>query len=357
MRLEPFPANDPARPAHRHVIDVLRAVAALSVCLYHFGGSLAVVGDVSPAIQTITSRGYLGVPVFFVISGFVIPLSMGDWRLSWASCQTFLARRLLRLYPPYLIASLLGVAVWGLSSLAPGFRGSPPNLGAVDFLASASMTAAFFQVPWLLVVAWTLAIEVQFYLAIAFVLPMLLNVGASVRVLVLGAWIALPLAFDHEAFLTSYSPLFGMGLVSFLHVRRRIGLGHLIAVLLAATVVHIRTHGLESSLAGLATTVALFASPRPSRIAAYLGAVSYSLYLVHVPIGGRIVNLGLRLPDFPYRGVVVMGAAIAGSLLAADWFHRAIEEQWIKRSKNVGRARTTTQEKPRIEAIEEVQTA
>lgn len=157
------------------MIDVLRAIAAMGVCLLHFGGSLDNAGDVGPWVREITSRGYLGVPVFFVISGFVIPLSMGNWRLSWRNCLIFLGRRLLRLYPPYVNASVLALGLWWLSSMAPGFRGGSLQLTTADILANASMTAGFFNLPWILIVAWTLALEVQFYIAIAFVLPLMLN--------------------------------------------------------------------------------------------------------------------------------------------------------------------------------------
>lgn len=47
------------------VVDALRAVAALWVCLYHFTGGVG-----------IGAFGYLGVTVFFVISGFIVPYSM-----------------------------------------------------------------------------------------------------------------------------------------------------------------------------------------------------------------------------------------------------------------------------------------
>lgn len=178
-----------------------------------------------------------------------------------------------------------------------------------------------------------------------------------VRLVALCGWIALPLAWNDGAYVTAYAALFGMGLAAYLRMQRLIGPVSLVFSLLAASVIQARYFGLESSLAGVATAAALFASPRHSRIAAYLGGISYSLYLVHVPLGGKIVNLALRAPDFPYRGVVIMAIAIAGSLVAADLFHRIVEKRWIARSKNLGRSRPLIREESLIAPTGEVQAA
>ena len=54
-------------------LDLLRGVAALAVCLFHFDydGALGI-----PSVSHVLSYGYLGVQMFFVISGFIIPYSM-----------------------------------------------------------------------------------------------------------------------------------------------------------------------------------------------------------------------------------------------------------------------------------------
>jgi peptidoglycan/LPS O-acetylase OafA/YrhL len=327
---------------HLRVIDVLRAIAALSVCLFHFSAILDQAGDIAPMVRLVASRGHLGVVVFFVISGFVIPFSMRDWRLTWPGFRTFLTRRLLRLYPPYLIATVLSLALWQLSAVLPGFRGVSPSVSGLEALGNVSMTAGFLGVPWTLVVAWSLAIEVQFYAAIALVLPLCLHPKPQIRFATLIVWCALPLIAPGFQYVTSFAALFGIGLASYLYQSHRIGLAAWACSLVFAAAVHGSVHGLESAIAGLAIAAALFARPPEQGLAQYLGTISYSLYLVHVPIGGRIINLGLRGPDFPYRGVMLAGLALAGSVLAADVFHRWVEQRWVIRSRQVGlQARST----------------
>ena len=62
-------------------LDLLRGLAALAVCIFHFDhdGALGV-----PSVSRVLSYGYLGVQMFFVISGFIIPYSMlrSGYRLS-----------------------------------------------------------------------------------------------------------------------------------------------------------------------------------------------------------------------------------------------------------------------------------
>jgi len=62
--------------------------------------------------------------------------------------------------------------------------------------------------------------------------------------------------------------------------------------------------------------IALISFPK-NRVLAFFGAISYSLYLVHVPVGGRIVNLGSRLPaTLPWQ-LTVLTVAVAASVAAA----------------------------------------
>ncbi|HVQ37884.1 MAG TPA: acyltransferase, partial [Pyrinomonadaceae bacterium] len=106
-------------------IDALRGIAALGVVLYH--AVLQTPGLVPNnffrwpvnLLQFVSSFGYIGVFLFFVISGFCIHL---QWAKSRAAGQTrpiqfksFWKRRLRRLYPPYLIAFALFLLMAALS--------------------------------------------------------------------------------------------------------------------------------------------------------------------------------------------------------------------------------------------------
>lgn len=81
-------------------IDSIRGLAAIAVVLFH----LNVVGLWQPSVyQLIVSHGWLGVPAFFVVSGFAVH---GSARTS-QDIKIFLSKRFWRIYPPYLASLLL----------------------------------------------------------------------------------------------------------------------------------------------------------------------------------------------------------------------------------------------------------
>lgn len=71
-------------------LDVLRGTAALSVCLFHFtSGNRAYLPSDDP-VRTVGSFGWLGVEVFFTISGFVIPYSLDQRSYHLRDAPSFL---------------------------------------------------------------------------------------------------------------------------------------------------------------------------------------------------------------------------------------------------------------------------
>src|ERR1044072_2053767 len=107
-------------------IDALRGVAALGVVLYHAGLETP---NTAPAnifywpvkgLQFLSSFGYVGVFLFFVISGFCIHLQWAKTRANGQQPEirfgSFWRRRFLRLYPPYLIAFALFMLMAALST-------------------------------------------------------------------------------------------------------------------------------------------------------------------------------------------------------------------------------------------------
>ena len=89
--------------------------------------------------------------------------------------------------------------------------------------------------------------------------------------------------------------------------------------------------GAENAVAGLIASLAI-AFLRPSRLAhlAFLGTISYSLYLVHVPLGGRIVNLGARFAYNEATQVLVLAVAVAISIATAYLMYRFVARPMLK---------------------------
>ena len=99
-----------------HTLDGMRGIAAIAVVMFHFGDTL---GRYAPA------SGYLAVDLFFVLSGFVIAhsydnkLCCNDIAGARISLAVFMRRRLVRLYPMYLVATLLPIpAILGATLLS-----------------------------------------------------------------------------------------------------------------------------------------------------------------------------------------------------------------------------------------------
>ena len=171
-------------------LDALRGLAALAVAWFHIthGGKL-LAGTSSPFMQAAAwmgSLGYHGVTLFFVLSGFVIPLSMqrtsrgSDLGAALQGFPRFLLPRLVRLWPPFVVASVLAIGLNLLSAAAPGYRGQfqvTPLQAASSLFTDSLFLTGLLGGTWILVVAWTLALEVQFYAIAGLVEP----ISASAR--------------------------------------------------------------------------------------------------------------------------------------------------------------------------------
>lgn len=172
----------PPVATHFRGIDQLRGFAALAVVCCHFAtSSEAVVTHAKDQplfwLVQLLSWGYLGVPLFFVISGLCIHLpaanaiaSTGTFRRDW---RRFFLRRFWRLYPPYIAvlaaSALLLFVVRG--SLPVGWRGA---------LAQALLVHVFHPATFdgLNPPAWTLAVEAQLYLVYPIALALFMRFGA-----------------------------------------------------------------------------------------------------------------------------------------------------------------------------------
>ncbi len=157
-------------------LDGLRGIAVLAVMLYHL-------------YLPLPQGGYLGVDIFFVISGFLITgLLLEEWRASGRlDLPRFIARRALRLLPA--LAALLVVA-------AP-FVAWPYVAGAL--LYATNYLAALGRLSYMgspLAHLWSLAIEEQFYLLWPAVLGLLLRrlrpralpVAIAIAIAAIAAW-------------------------------------------------------------------------------------------------------------------------------------------------------------------------
>jgi hypothetical protein len=205
-------------------LDGLRLVAALAVAGFHYTTAWRLDGHNLPqyflphAVHFFV-YGFLGVELFFLISGFVICMS------SWGrTLGDFFTSRVSRLYPAYWVAVLISSAVaicWPVKGAALGDRP-----GGVQILVNLTMLQQPLGVSGVDGVYWTLFTELRFYLLMA----LLLRKGLTYRktVVFCCVWMTLsvlgPSLFNvqiNTLLITDYSPYFIAGIAMYL--MRRFG--------------------------------------------------------------------------------------------------------------------------------------
>jgi exopolysaccharide production protein ExoZ len=317
----------------------LRAVAALGVVIRHMQGELVRRGfdDPFPNFEV----GALGVDLFFVISGFIMVYSSGQFFARPDGGTRFFFKRLIRIVPLYwLFTTLMLVVV---------IRGAQPagSYSVREFIAS----YLFIPVPNRIgemqptyLPGWTLNYEMFFYVCFAAALrwsrPIAVAlVGSTLTGLVILGYLAplpQPIAFWADSLSLEFC--YGMALAQlFLRGWRISPLGRLaLLVAGAAAALLLAAHGESSPIRGftwglpaaaIVAAVALTdASPRSLFARAFeaLGDASYSLYLVHVllfillyPIIARFID-PLQLSGSVY-GSTLVGASVVAALVQHAW--------------------------------------
>ncbi|MEP7341481.1 MAG: acyltransferase [Acidobacteriota bacterium] len=321
--------------ARLHTVDALRGIASFSVCWFHLtNGNPELLPN--GFLKSSGTYGWLGVQVFFVISGFVIPFSM--WRAGYkiGDFSRFIGKRITRIDPPYLASILLAVALSCIASLTPGSRGLWPDYSAVQALAHLGYLNAFLGYPWIIPVFWTLAIEFQYYLLIAATFPLLANKRAMICLGCLASLVLAGLVFRQQSIVLSWLTLFGLGLLTFQFKARKITLrAYWIGLPLIAACC-CWASGLIVGMVGLVTALMIAFASVGGFLLLWLGEISYSLYLIHAPIGGRIVTLGGRFANTSPAYLAVVLVALVASLIAARVFYLGIErpaQRWASRIK------------------------
>ncbi|APW35961.1 hypothetical protein RD110_00985 [Rhodoferax koreense] len=269
-------------------IDVLRGLAALAVVVFHFTGHLhRYMTDFPFDFQL----GHYGVQMFFVISGFFIFMTVEKCR----NAREFLALRFSRLYPVYWAT----LAAWMAYEVLIAHQ--HPWLRA--YFWNATMLQAFVGEGDIDIVFWSLAVEMTFYGLMA----LLMVTGAirhAVAVTVLWLFVAnlWPLVIDVPAVqfpviktlagVLVYAPYFVGGMV--FHLLRKSawktpmpGLGVLALCVLTAWNTGGTEIGVVAAVVFVLMGLALSGKLRLLVAAPtlWLGAISYSLYLVHRNVG------------------------------------------------------------------------
>ena len=327
------------------IIDALRGLAAFSVMMYHLTGFFQLMHIKTFSLFTrlligASSQGYLGVQVFFVISGFVIALVRPRPPANAAATALFCLRRLVRLAPPYYF-SLLCCLVIAYSSRSIGHgQSAAPSL--CQFSAHLFFLQDILHYSPLQAVYWTICLEVQFYVFFALLLLCENIIRYNKR--------KLPLVHLVPFFLSIWFVASGHHTRGwFVDYWYAFALGTITCLLFAlcwlslATVMLVQGHWTQSVV--LLTSLILFFTAQSSRVIehfsllrafASLGKVSYSLYLTHALVGSLLFY---RLMTFiitsELRMLIFIAGAAAVSIAVATTMYRAVEAPAILLSRRV----------------------
>src|SRR5262245_30053823 len=140
-------------------LDVLRGCAAAAVMLHHHGQYYDVLYPGRVPLSFDLGPGHFGVELFFIISGFVILMTIERKRTGWE----FAISRAARLMPAFLAALLLATALLAVNPMPPSLN----TPSARQFLANLTMAPSLLGEIDIDVPYWTLTYELVFYVLMA----------------------------------------------------------------------------------------------------------------------------------------------------------------------------------------------
>ncbi|HSI13295.1 MAG TPA: acyltransferase [Chthoniobacter sp.] len=378
-----------------HFVDGLRGIAAFLVVFDHllFNSGPPLLGPLAKLfpnpLPSICIHGTLGVQIFFVLSGYVIAHSLRGTRVTSAVVGNFILRRQARLDPPYWAAIVLALVLNRIELALPGLSShSMPELSNVAL--NSFYLQEFFHAQPILSVAWTLCIEIQFYLV--FISVMWIAESADGQKLPLNrakwllffsclgslAYVACFANGNYEGpWFTGYWFYFAGGVICYWASNGRIQT-YFFWMVAAAFVVFsaicfrvepVETLGVTTmtriitarQLTGLVTILLLFACGitrnqskwLSNAVFQYLGKISYSLYLTHMVILSAFVRLTYKLaPPTVYGSLLCLSVGAVGSLVFAHLFYLCIEKPSVRFAKWLRRENLSDEQQIKVESQE-----
>lgn len=347
-------------------LDAWRGIASLMVVVFHTAG---VHGFHHPALTALpffraAEYGWLGVQLFFVISGFCIANAAVISQYRDPHVGSFFLARLRRIFPPYWCALALFLLLLQLTGFLVARGVLPGNglvgaerLSFVGLAFNATLTHLIFHTPAILPVSWTLCFELAFYGLVGLALGVVgrahgvRSMLRALHCLTLLCLVALLVFGEAVPYPFSMWAQFGLGVLVFDVLASpqdtrevRLWSGAILATM--AVVLSVREFNVFDQSFRLSTIVtALFAalliglhrydstlgSHRALKGLASIGGFSYSLYLTHHFVLRVVLQLfdKLHLPD--PGGLVGVVFGVVGSVIVAALFYRLCEKPFLKK--------------------------
>lgn len=318
-------------------LDGLRGVAILLVMGFHYfyhlesfyyKSTLYPYGETFSNV-VIFKYGYMGVELFFIISGFVIAMTLESSK----SLLDFAIRRFVRIWPALIVSAIVTFFLlnWSDAPFALTRRQFWPNfLPSLTLTPTSLWSGLFPKVDFVTGVYWSLVVEIRFYM-IALILYWLFARQNLARNLVvftvliyvvralLRRWLPGYNGIYDGFFIPDYMPWFAAGAVFYEVYKERLAKGAALVLLAVAYAMIARISlnyapigrdpVIASSFALLFLVLFWFLSTRPAsmrifevRPLVWIGECSYSIYLYHYAVGmilisqvSKTISLGSQL--------------------------------------------------------------
>jgi exopolysaccharide production protein ExoZ len=353
-------------------LDLWRGVACLWVVLYHVATETIAR---HPAVKEFPgvgfmSLGYLGVPIFFVISGYCIASAGCNTLTRGHGFRSFAIARLRRIMPPYLASVALILLLKGMLTLLIHVNYVDPSHapqvgldagGLLFYFSNLTLTQILFHQLFISRVAWTLCYEMAFYLIVALFMPLAKNARrliALLNTLTVITLIALLASPHHTPYPFDLWPQFGLGVLVYTLLKTRssqrwfwcasILAGAASAALLCNVPLgplHYQPRMLFIFSTAFAVLLVLayqldsaISRSLPGKALIAVGRMSYSLYLIHyLVITTLLALLGSLLLKLPVAGMAIL--AILPVVLAYP-FYLLFEKRFVSPGRTTLRAET-----------------
>ncbi len=320
----------------------MRGIAALGVVCFHFGnGTLPTI--VPNSFGSFFEWARLGIPIFFIISGFVIPYAMYTAGYTIESAGRFFLKRMVRMAPPAYISIFILVAIYFGALFLNGkpIEGMTwPGTSLKAIAGNLLFSFSLFDVEKFIEVYWTLEVEFQFYILIAFLLPLILkyahNQGALTLILIA---VNATFFFHNDRILFfKFNSYFILGILLFLYRMNLIRRNYFIYASGIAAIACYTQIGIYSGVASVIGifTIAFVKFHNP--VTNFLGLISFSLYITHHNTGviAEFVlrNLYGNDPAEPVKimmFIIYVGLSIAFAYI----FYKLVEEPFLRLSKRI----------------------
>ncbi len=307
-------------------ITILRGIAAIGVSLCHIQqGTLS--NESNQFLSTIINHGQIGVQIFFIISGFVLPLSLDKNHYKISDFFKFLLRRSIRIDIPF----------WTIIILYIGL-----NLDRNLILSVSNLLFnLFYLVPylpkahWYLEVFWTLGIEFQFYILLGLFYPTTNLAGKHWIGIILCILFILiiiyPIGYSRN-FIFDNLPFFIMGYICYYTHSRQIKFYYGIVLLMSLCLFLIKYVAIRYGLISLFTLSIILLPTIKSKLLIFLGNISYSLYLIHSLV---LTWLNKSFPLLFKADEVSLLGILLVCILASYLLYRFVEQPAIRLSKSI----------------------